>query len=277
LLSWQKLDNKEEDMQKQINKKALRTILALTLSCSAALLTAGCGSSSSTPATEAPAVVTRQATLTTVQEVPKPTLPDAAAATPGGTASFTTYSANKLRGFMTLTGFNPFTAVSSVSINDDDVGTAGAIVISLVADVAHVVWSLPANNSLTDVQLARFKAGGYYVNVHTATNGGGVIRGQLISFADNIQPIFTANCIDCHVAYGSGPMSLVVGASFASLLSRGGTIFVIPGDFANSLLYQKISGASVDTGPQMPLGKKPLVANDQNLIKVWIDMGAVNN
>lgn len=209
--------------------------------------------------------------------MPKPTLPDAAAATPGGTASFTTYSANKLRGFITLTGFNPSTAVSSINIHDGDVGTAGAIVIPLVADTAHVVWSLPANNSLSDVQLARFKAGGYYVNAHTATNGGGVIRGQLISFADNIQPIYTANCIGCHYPYGSGPMSLVVGASFASLLSHGGTIFVILGDFANSLLYQKISGASFETGPQMPLGKAPLVANDQNLIKVWIDMGAKNN
>lgn len=167
--------------------------------------------------------------------------------------------------------------MSSINIHDGDVGTAGAIVIPLVADTAHVVWSLPANNSLSDVQLARFKAGGYYVNAHTATNGGGVIRGQLISFADNIQPIYTANCIGCHYPYGSGPMSLVVGASFASLLSHGGTIFVILGDFANSLLYQKISGASFETGPQMPLGKAPLVANDQNLIKVWIDMGAKNN
>lgn len=266
-------------MQKQINKKALRTILALTLSCSTALLTAGCGSgsSSSTPAAVVRAVVTRRATLTTVQEVPTPALPDAAAAAPGGTASFTTYSANKLRGFITLTGFNPTTAVSSVDINDGDVGTAGTSVISLIADAAHVVWSLPANNGLSDVQLARFKAGGFYVNAHTATNGGGVIRGQLISFAENIQQIFTANCINCHVAYGSAPMSLVEGESFASLLSRGGTIFVIPGDFADSLLFQKISGASVATGPQMPLGKAPLVANDQNLIKVWIDMGAKNN
>lgn len=60
-------------MQIQINKKALLTILALTFSCFSALITAGCGSSNSsdssstTPATEVPTIVTRQATLTTVQ------------------------------------------------------------------------------------------------------------------------------------------------------------------------------------------------------------------
>ena len=271
-------------MQKQINKTALRTILALTL-CSTVLFTAGCGSSSSTPAAEVPAIVTWQAKLTTAQEVPAPTLPDAAATTPSGTASFTLYSTNKLRGSMILTGFTlsgtpQTTAVTGAHIHDGDVGTPGGVVKALVADSAKVIWSLPPNTSLTDPQLARFKAGGYYVNAHTAPpNNGGIIRGQLISFANNIQPIFTAKCVGCHVAGGSAPMSLVAGASIASLVNRPGTVAagtrVIPGDSTNSVLYKKISGTTA--GPQMPTNNTQLGANDQNLIKVWIDMGAANN
>jgi len=262
-------------MKKQINRIALRSIIALTVSCSIALLTAGCGSSSSTPAAEAPAIFTRQAKLTILQVVPTPALPDAAAAAPGGTASFTTYSTGKLRGSVALTGFTSSAAVTSVNIQDGDVGSAGPVVIPLVADAARVVWSLPANISLTEAQRARFKAGGYYVNAVTAANGGGVIRGQLMSYADNIQPIFTANCIGCHKPFGIGQFSLVAGESYANLLNTGGSLFVNAGDSAGSILYQRISGTSA--GPQMPLGGKPLVANDQNLIKVWIDMGAANN
>jgi hypothetical protein len=264
-------------MKEQMNKRALSTILALTLSCSALMLMQGCGSSGGggTPAAISPANFTRQARLTTLQAVPAPSLPDAAAAAPGGTASFTTYSAGRLRGSVTLTGFNPSAAVASVNIQDGDVNAAGPVVIPLVADAAHVVWSLPANTSLTEAQRARFEAGGYYVNAVTATNGGGVIRGQLISYSDNIQPIFTANCIECHKPFGIGQFSLVAGDSYANLLNTGGSLFVISGNSAGSILYQRISGTSA--GPQMPLGRKPLVANDQNLIKVWIDMGAADN
>lgn len=274
-------------MQEPINKTSLRTILALSLSCSLALFTTACGGGG-TSATAVPASVTRQAALTTAQEVPAPTLPDPAAATPGGTASFTLYSTNKLRGSMTLTGFSlsgapQTTAVTQAHIHDGDVGTSGGVVVGLVADAAKVVWSLPANTVLNDAQIARFKAGGYYVNAHTATNTAGLIRGQLISFADNVQSILTASCAvsGCHVSGGLAPMSLSAGVSRSNLVgvassaSSPGGIRVLAGDSANSILFKRISGTSV--GFQMPSNAAPLSANNQNLIKVWIDMGAVND
>ncbi|MBC7964173.1 MAG: CHRD domain-containing protein [Steroidobacteraceae bacterium] len=287
-------------MQVHFNKTVLRTTLALTLSCSLALLTAACGGGDGgggTPAptptpTPAPVTVTRQATLTTGQELPAPTLPDAAAAAPGGTASFTLYSTNKLRGSMTLTGFvSPATApndVTAAHIHDGDVGVSGAPVVPLAPDAAKVVWSAPANTVLTDAQVAKFKAGGYYVNAHTATNTAGLIRGQLISFTDNVQSIFTANCIECHSSAGAASeiMSLVAGSAHANLVNQaavsplvpvvpGGSIRVIPGNSAASVLFKKISGTTA--GPQMPFLGSILSANNQNLIKVWIDMGAKNN
>jgi len=41
-------------------------------------------------------------------------------------------------------------------------------------------YSAPPGAKLTELQLASFRAGNLYVNVHTAANPGGEIRAQLI-------------------------------------------------------------------------------------------------
>lgn len=40
-------------------------------------------------------------------------------------------------------------------------------------------WTVPEGSKLTDEQYAAYKAGSLYVNVHSAANKGGEIRGQL--------------------------------------------------------------------------------------------------
>jgi len=245
-----------------------------------------------------PSPNTRQATLTTAQEVPAPALPDPAAPglgstasnTSGGTATFTLDSTtNKLSGTMTLTGFGtPATAPNDVTqahIHDGAVGTAGGVVVALEPDAAHVVWSIPATApALTADQAAKFTAGALYVNAHTSANGPGLIRGQLISFDANVQSIFTASCLGCHFNGTTiAPMSLAAGAAYANLVGKastsplvpGGGTRVIAGNSATSILYRKVSGSSA--GPQMPFQGNILPANSQNLIKVWIDMGALSN
>jgi hypothetical protein len=282
--------NQEEDMQKHINRTSLRTILALTLTCSLALLTAACsgGGGEPLPPVAAPSV-TRQAFLTTDLEVPAPTLPDPAAATPSGTASFTLDSStNKLSGSMTLSGFvSPATApndVTAAHIHDGTVGNQGGVVIGLVPDDAHVVWSIPTTApALTADQVEKFKAGGLYVNAHTKTNIPGLVRGQLISFKDNIQKIFTDKCLECHIPGGLGAtLSLVSGSSFGNLVgvfsttsTPAGGIRVIAHDSANSVLFKRLDGNTA--GTQMPRVGDRLPDNELNLIKAWIDMGAANN
>lgn len=92
-----------------------------------------------------------------------------------------------------------------------------------------------------------------------------------ISFALDIQPIFTASCsgIFCHVTGGIAPMSLQPDVAYANVLIR-----VVPGNSTSSLLIQRLTGVIL---PQMPLAGPPLSTSSLNLIKAWIDNGAINN
>ena len=97
-----------------------------------------------------------------------------------------------------------------------------------------------------------------------------------VSFATQVQPIFTASCVAaCHTPGGIAAfLNLTAGSSFASLLQSASPT-VIPGSSATSRLYVRISGAT--GGLQMPLGAPPLSAANQTLVKDWIDQGAANN
>ena len=56
-------------------------------------------------------------------------------------------------------------------------GTNGPIIVPLTKD--GDTYSAPAGRKLTPQQIEDLKAGSLYVNVHTARNKGGEVRGQL--------------------------------------------------------------------------------------------------
>lgn len=58
------------------------------------------------------------------------------------------------------------------------VGKNGPPVITLTKKSDNE-WSVPEGSKLTDEQYAAYKAGNLYVNVHSAANKSGEIRGQL--------------------------------------------------------------------------------------------------
>lgn len=96
--------------------------------------------------------------------------------TPSGSGSVTLNPVTKV-----ITGTFTTTNVVNASfahIHDGDVGVAGGIVVGLLESPPGT-WSVPANTILNDAQIARLRAGGYYVNVHTTLNPAGEIRGQL--------------------------------------------------------------------------------------------------
>ena len=57
-------------------------------------------------------------------------------------------------------------------------GKAGPPIITLTKS-PNGYWTVPAGSKLTDEQLANFKAGELYVNVHSDEHKAGEIRGQL--------------------------------------------------------------------------------------------------
>ncbi len=102
-----------------------------------------------------------------------------------------------------------------------------------------------------------------------------------VSFASQVQPIFTNNCAvpGCHVSGGAAPMSLVAGQAYADIVNvpsieQPPYVRVRPFDADSSYLYLKITGRA---GTRMPLNRTPLGASQISSIETWINQGAKNN
>ena len=87
---------------------------------------------------------------------------------------------------------------------------------------------------------------------------------QQVDYQTQIQPIFNENCTNCHGS--SGGLAL---ANYDQLMSGGNSgDLVIPGDYQNSILWQRI-----DSGEMPPGGN---ISNAQlELIETWIMEGAL--
>jgi hypothetical protein len=91
-----------------------------------------------------------------------------------GNAKFTIGADKSVTGKVDTTGIEGIAAHIHVGAP----GQAGPPVITLVkGDKGE--WTVPSGAMLTDEQLASFKAGNLYVNVHSAEHKPGEIRGQL--------------------------------------------------------------------------------------------------
>jgi hypothetical protein len=76
-------------------------------------------------------------------------------------------------GSVTTTGI----AGTAAHVHEAATGKNGPVIIPLTKN--GDTYSVPAGAKLTDAQFASFQAGNLYVNVHTAANPDGEMRGQL--------------------------------------------------------------------------------------------------
>jgi mono/diheme cytochrome c family protein len=93
-----------------------------------------------------------------------------------------------------------------------------------------------------------------------------------IDFTRDIQPIFAQQCYACHGA-ATQMADLRLDAKSPALRGGRSGAVIVPGDSKASRLYQRISGGS--SGARMPMGQKPLTAEQIALIARWIDAGAI--
>jgi hypothetical protein len=106
--------------------------------------------------------------LTGDQEVP------ANPSTAVGTGTITVAADGSVSGSVTA----PTLQAMAAHIHVGAAGVNGPVIIPLTGGPGGV-WSVPAGAKLTPEQLQAYKAGGLYVNVHTAEHKGGEIRTQL--------------------------------------------------------------------------------------------------
>jgi hypothetical protein len=113
-----------------------------------------------------------------------------------------------------------------------------------------------------------------------------------VSFAGDVQPIFSASCasMGCHDGVGApggpgGPggggtsLDLTVANSYQSLLEATTSCgpVVAAGDPESSVIIGKLTGTEVCMGSQMPKGDAPLAPEIIDTIAIWICQGAANN
>jgi hypothetical protein len=90
-----------------------------------------------------------------------------------GSGTITVGADKSVGGKVTTTGVEG----TAAHIHDGAPGKNGPIIIPLTKSGND--WTVPAGAKLTDEQYKNFQAGNLYVNVHSAENKGGEIRGNL--------------------------------------------------------------------------------------------------
>ena len=90
-----------------------------------------------------------------------------------GSGTITVADDGAVSGSVSATGV----AGTAAHIHEGAAGANGPVIVPLTKD--GDTYKVPAGAKLTSAQLASFKAGNLYVNVHSAANPNGEIRAQL--------------------------------------------------------------------------------------------------
>jgi len=149
-------------------RRVVRRSLWLSSVSVAALLAAGCAQESAQQQMASAAPSGSNVTLSGNQEVP----PVSTAATGSGTISV--LMDRSVSGSVTTSGV----AGAAAHIHLAAPGQNGPVIVPL-NKTGDNVWSVPPAIRLNDAQYEAYRLGNLYVNVHSAANPSGEIRGQI--------------------------------------------------------------------------------------------------
>jgi hypothetical protein len=149
-------------------QRVVRRSLWLSSVSVAALLAAGCAQQSAQQQMASAAPSGSNVMLSGNQEVP----PVSTAAT--GSGIITVLMDRSVSGSVTTSGI----AGSAAHIHLAAPGQNGPVIVPL-NKTGDNVWSVPPAIRLNDVQYEAYRLGNLYVNVHSAANPSGEIRGQI--------------------------------------------------------------------------------------------------
>ena len=110
------------------------------------------------------------------------------------------------------------------------------------------------------------------------SGGGGGGGGSGYSYSPAVDAIVNNVCVACHDATGQGNLNSNTFANIASLTTTSASFggkFVIPGNAAGSVLYQKVLGTAA-SGARMPYGGPYLNPTQVAAIASWINGGCVS-
>ena len=139
------------------------------LVASAALALAGCETMSSMWDSTKAVFSGSNVALSGAEEVPPVTTPGS------GSGTITVKDDKSVSGSVTIKGFT----ATAAHIHMGPPGCVCPVIIPLTKSSDGNTWSVSAGAKLTDAQYDAYKAGNLYVNVHSAANKGGEVRGQL--------------------------------------------------------------------------------------------------
>jgi len=149
-------------------QRVVRGCLWLSSVSVAALLAAGCAQQSAQQQMASAAPSGSNVTLSGSQEVP----PVSTAATGSGTISV--LMDRSVSGTVTTSGV----AGNAAHIHLAAPGQNGPVIVPL-NKTGDNVWSVPPAIRLNDTQYEAYRLGNLYINVHSAANPNGEIRGQI--------------------------------------------------------------------------------------------------
>ena len=86
---------------------------------------------------------------------------------------------------------------------------------------------------------------------------------------ENVGPIFTKRCINCHAEHGAAK-GLRLDSYNAAIAGSTKRPVLVPGDAANSDLVRRLRGESM---PRMPFLSKSLPQNEIDMIIRWVEAG----